>query len=237
MPTRHRHCPRPWILGALVLLGVGASAQEPSTSPALAQIKKNILNMNPETRVEKVDSDRLRVRRLDIVDDTGRIRMSLGAPTPPPILGGIQYKRAFPVSGVTLFDAQGNERGGFGVADIPGSALILASDHENVDAIGWRVMPDGAVTFSINQKPPVRREPALDNRMLPAVEAPTRISFHLEPDGTPSIALADQGDHPRLRLTVTPEGFGAIEFLDSQGKVIHRIAPEAESKSRPAVNP
>jgi hypothetical protein len=29
-------------------------------------------------------------------------------------------------------------------------------------------------------------------------------------------------------LTVTPEGYGAIEFLDAQGKVVHTLAPEAE---------
>jgi hypothetical protein len=203
----------------------------------VAQLRKNILNMDPETKVEKVDHDRLRVHRVDIVDETGVVRMILGAPTPPPILGGIQYKRAFPVSGITLYDAQGNERGGIGVADIPGSAMILAADHENVDAIGWRVMPDVAVILSINQKPPVRREPGLDNRIVPALEASTRMSFHVAAGGTPTVALADKADHPRLRWTVTKEGFGAIEFLDSQGKVIHRIAPEAESSSKASANP
>ncbi|MBA0257386.1 hypothetical protein D7U93_17065 [Stenotrophomonas maltophilia] len=28
--------------------------------------------------------------------------------------------------------------------------------------------------------------------------------------------------------TLTAEGYGAIEFLDAQGKVIHTLAPEAE---------
>jgi len=46
-------------------------------------------------------------------------------------------------------------------------------------------------------------------------------------DGTPAIALNDQQDRARLRLTVTPEGYGAIEFLDAQGRVIHTLAPEA----------
>ena len=47
-------------------------------------------------------------------------------------------------------------------------------------------------------------------------------------DGTPAIALNDKADRTRLRLTVTAEGYGAIEFLDAQGKVIHTLAPEAE---------
>ena len=46
-------------------------------------------------------------------------------------------------------------------------------------------------------------------------------------DGSPSIALADKQNRPRLRLSVTKEGFGAIEFLDAQGKIVDTLAPEA----------
>ena len=48
------------------------------------------------------------------------------------------------------------------------------------------------------------------------------------PDGTPAIALNDKADRTRLRLTVTAEGYGAIEFLDAQGRVIHTLAPKAD---------
>jgi hypothetical protein len=46
-------------------------------------------------------------------------------------------------------------------------------------------------------------------------------------DGSPSIALADKQNRPRIRLTLTKEGFGAIEFLDAEGKVVDTLAPEA----------
>jgi len=105
---------------------------------------------------------------------------------------------------------------------------VLALDHPAMDAIGWRVSPDGEVAFSINQAPPLLREPALGNRLVPGVKTSTRIRMVVGADGTPAIALSDKADKPRLRLTVTEEGYGAIEFLNAKGDVIHTLAPEAE---------
>ena len=126
-----------------------------------------------------------------------------------------------------MFDAEGNQRGGYGVADIEGAATVLAQDHVNGDAVGWRVMPDGSVSFSMNQRATVHREPALGDRIIPGTDGATRIAMTVAADGTPAIALADRQNRPRLRLTVTPEGHGAIEFLDASGKVIETLAPEA----------
>jgi hypothetical protein len=52
------------------------------------------------------------------------------------------------------------------------------------------------------------------------------------PDGTPSIALNDKQSRPRVRVTVTPEGYGALEFLDAEGRVLQSLAPEALAASR-----
>jgi len=196
---------------------------------ALAQDSDpRVLTRSPETKLEKVDHDRLAVRRLDIVDEKGVIRMTLGAPTPAPIVDGIQYKRAFPVSGLVIFDKNGSERGGYGVADIEGSAVVLAQDHANGDAIGWRVMPDGSVMFVINERSPIRRSAALGDRIAPDSSGASRIKMTVAANGTPSIDLADKQNRPRLRLTVTDQGFGSIEFLNAEGKVVESITPEAK---------
>jgi hypothetical protein len=211
------------MLSLVVALSAADEAQQ-----QLERLQKNIVTRTPQTRATKVDHERLTARRIDIVDESGVIRMTLGAPTPPPIMDGIQYKRRFPVSGLLVYDKSGNERGGFGVADIEGSAALLAQDHANYDAIGWRVMPDGSVSFVINQRPPMRREPALGNAIAPASSAPTRIEMRVAADGAPSIGLADKENRTRLRLTVTAAGHGAIEFLDADGKVVETFAPEAQ---------
>lgn len=219
-------------LGLLVLstLSVSVAQTRPEPArPSLEALERVILDKTPETRVEKVDHDRITARRIDIVGDDGVIRMTLAADTPPPIIDGIQYQRAFGVSGLILYDIDGNERGGFGVADAPGgTAAVLALDHPAMDAIGWRVMPDGAVSFSINQAPSLLREPGLDDRLVPGVATSTRIRLDVAADGTPAVSLADADDRARVRMTVTPEGYGAIEFLDASGKVIHVLAPERD---------
>lgn len=210
----------------------GACADAPKR-PSVEELSQALLTAKPETKVRKPDRERLVVRRLDIVDEQGVIRATLAAPTPAPIVDGIQYKRAFPVSGLVLFDKDGSERGGYGVADIEGSAVVAAQDHVNGDAIGWRIMPDGSVTLSINERPPIVREPALANHIIPGV-ASTRIRLSVAADGTPEIALADKADRPRVRLTLTEEGYGAIEFLDAAGDVVETLAPE---RRKPAPTP
>jgi len=199
---------------------------------ALAQDSR-ILTRSPEVKLDKVDHDRLAVRRLDIVDEKGVIRMTLGSPTPAPIVDGIQYKRAFPVSGLVVFDKDGSERGGYGVADIEGSAVVLAQDHANGDAIGWRVMPDGSVMFVMNERAPIKRSTELGGRIAPDSSGATRVKLNVAANGTPSIDLADKQNRPRLRLTVTDQGFGSIEFLDAAGKVVDSITPELMTPDKP----
>lgn len=222
----HPTAPLLALLGLAALAGNAAGADAPKR-PSVEHLQKLIVDRSPQTRIDTADHDRITARRIDIVDDKGTIRMTLSGQTPAPIIDGIQYKRAFNVAGMVLYDDKGSERGGFGTADLNGGMAVLALDHPAMDAIGWRVSPDGEVRFSINQAPPLIREPKLDNRLIPGVATPTRIQLVVGADGTPAIALNDKADRARLRLTVTPEGYGAIEFLDAQGKVIHTLAPEA----------
>jgi hypothetical protein len=213
-------------LSIAVVFIVSTLASAGDSTPPIEAIKRSIVNWKPQTKAAKIDQERFTVRRLDIVDENGTIRMTLGSPAPLPIIDGIQYKRVFPASGFVLYDQNGSERGGFAVADIDGSAVVAAQDHANNDAIGWRISPDGSVSFGINERAPIVRDAALGGHIVPASGA-TRIKMDVAADGSPSIALADKQDRPRLRLSVTKEGFGAIEFLDAQGKVIDTIAPEA----------
>lgn len=226
--------PRPLALAlaSILLSPLTAQAQDADPAPrrpSVQALESIIETRTPETRVETVDHDRISARRIDIVGEDGVIRMTLAAETPPPIIDGIQYRRAFGVSGLILYDENGSERGGFGVADVDGGLAVLALDHPAMDAIGWRVSPDGSVAFTINQAPPLIREPALGDRLVPGVETSTRIKLSVASDGTPSVALADEADRARVRMTVTPEGYGAIEFLNADGEVIHVLAPEAEA--------
>lgn len=211
------------------VVGAGsAAAQEAPRRPSLEALENIIETRTPQTRVEAPDHDRITARRLDIVDADGTIRMTLSGSTPAPIIDGIQYRRAFNVAGLILYDEKGSERGGFGTADVDGGMAVLALDHPAMDAIGWRVSPDGSVSFVINQAPPLIRDPGLGDALVPGVLTPTRMELSVAADGTPTVALSDKNDKPRVRLTVTEEGFGAIQFLNATGEVIHTISPEAD---------
>ncbi|WP_313577088.1 hypothetical protein [Brevundimonas sp.] len=223
--------------GVLAVLALAAAcpaaAQEAPPNaepkrPSLEVLERIIETRTPQTRIETPDHDRISARRIDIVDADGTIRMTLSGATPPPIIDGVQYKRAFNVAGLILYDDKGSERGGFGTADVEGGMAVLALDHPAMDAVGWRVSPDGSVSFVFNQAPPLVREPGLGGALVPGVQTPTRMRLSLAADGTPAVALSDRNDKPRLRLTVTEEGFGAIQFLNAEGQVIHTIAPEAD---------
>ncbi|WP_322309771.1 hypothetical protein [Sphingopyxis sp.] len=228
MMTKAIHVARVIVLASMLSALPAAAQPAKRPGPSMELLEKIIADRSPETRVETVDHDRITAKRIDIVGDDGVIRMTLSAKTPAPIVDGIQYRRVFDVSGLILYDAEGSERGGFGVADLDGGSMaVLALDHPAKDAIGWRVAPDGEVSFSVNQAPALVREPQLGNRLVPGVQAPTRIRLNVAADGTPSVALADGNDRPRVRMTVTPEGYGAIEFLNAAGEVIHTFAPEA----------
>ncbi|MGH6978961.1 MULTISPECIES: hypothetical protein [unclassified Brevundimonas] len=218
----------PLVLAASAICAGQTVAQESPRRPSLEVLEKIIETRTPETRVVTPDHDRIIARRIDIVDADGTIRMTLAGTTPAPIIDGIQYKRAFDVAGLVIYDEKGSERGGFGTADIEGGAAVLALDHPAMDAIGWRVSPDGSVSFVINQAPPLIRDPGLGGALVPGVLTPTRMELSVAADGTPTVALSDKNDKPRVRLTVTEGGFGAIEFLNASGEVIHTIAPESD---------
>lgn len=235
MISAPRSATRPTLFAGMLLAATQVAAQSatPPKPPSIKALEKHIVDYSPATKVEKVDHDRISARRIDIVGDDGTIRMTLSGAAPAPIIDGIQYKRAFNVSGLVLYDSKGSERGGFGVADVPGgSTAVLALDHPAMDAIGWRVDPDGSVMFAINQAPALIRDPDYQNRLVPGVEAPTRIKLSVAANGTPAVALSDAEDHARVRMTVTPEGYGAIEFLNAAGEVIHVMAPERDLEKK-----
>lgn len=215
------------VIAPLAILGGATLAQEQPVRPSLDRLKEMIESTDPETRVSKVDHERLIVRRLDVVDDKGVIRMSLGRNEA--IVDGIAYKRSIPVGGMLLYDDKGSERGGWGYSPANGGTVVFALDHPAQDATGLRVLPDGSVDFQMIAAPPLIREPALGNKLVPAIKTPQRLKLRLTPDGTPLIELSDKQSRPRIRLTVTEDGAGALEFLDADGKVVRSFAPEREA--------
>jgi hypothetical protein len=59
----------------------------------------------------------LRVRGLVVVDANGTERVRIEAPLPEPLILGKRFPRGGDVSGIMLYDDEGNERGGYVTSD------------------------------------------------------------------------------------------------------------------------
>lgn len=55
----------------------------------------------------------LRVRGIVVVDENGTERVWIGAPVPEPLILGKRFPRGGSMSGIILFDEEGNERSGY----------------------------------------------------------------------------------------------------------------------------
>jgi hypothetical protein len=67
--------------------------------------------------------DILTVRGLVVVDEEGVERVRIGAPLPDPVVNGRRVPRQGVVSGMLIYDAEGDERGGY-VTEAHGDAML-----------------------------------------------------------------------------------------------------------------
>jgi hypothetical protein len=65
------------------------------------------------------------LRALSIVDGRGIERVRIAAPLPDPIMLGRRFDRGESVSGILIFDSEGNERGGYITDETRNAALTL----------------------------------------------------------------------------------------------------------------
>ncbi len=59
----------------------------------------------------------LRIRGIVVVDENGTERVWIGAPVPEPLILGKRFPRGGKMSGIILFDEEGNERSGYCTSD------------------------------------------------------------------------------------------------------------------------
>jgi len=76
--------------------------------------------------------DTIRARHVVVVDEKGVQRVHIGAPVPDPIVQGRTLKRDDVAAGVMIYDAKGNERGGYVTS---GGNALLTLDNEVDQAV------------------------------------------------------------------------------------------------------
>src|SRR5262245_53946336 len=92
--------------------------------------------------------DVLRTRELVIVDQRGTTRVRIAAPLPEPVAMGKQGKRDDTVAGVMLYDALGNERGGYVTDNSVGNAFLTLDSNagQEVTLVAY---PNGGAEFGL----------------------------------------------------------------------------------------
>jgi hypothetical protein len=91
-------------------------------------------------------SDVLRVRGLIVVDQNGTERVRIQAPLPDPIMLGRRIPRGGQVSGVLLFDEEGNERSGYVTSDGYPNVFFTLDSLEQQHVL-FLTEPDGSTTL------------------------------------------------------------------------------------------
>ena len=222
------------LTAGLLALAPALQAQEGAGSEREQKLLELVKDRNPEVRVDRVDMERLRVRRIDVVDEDGVIRMTIAGVLPDPVVDGVRYQRSAPVSGIMVRDDEGNERGGFGYnAALDGP--LIALDHPTGEGAGFAIRDDGtALSFLAAAKEPLRSD-SLDGALLPTGTGrpESAVRTRIGPDGRPSLVLTDRQGRARVRITLTEEGHGAIEFLDADGEVVESLVPERRDGPSP----
>ena len=115
------------------LIGLISAFARPSNHAALTSLPKDSV---------------LVLRALSIVDARGVERVRIAAPLPDPIMLGRRYDRGDPVSGILIFDGEGNERGGYITDEERNAALTL--DEINRAAIHIGTNDRGEAHFSLS---------------------------------------------------------------------------------------
>lgn len=81
-----------------------------------------------EDAAGRAAGESLTLRELVIVDARGTPRVRIAAPLPDPIMLGKRFQRGDPVSGILIYDDEGNERGGYVTGDGSRSAALTLDE-------------------------------------------------------------------------------------------------------------
>ncbi len=106
------------------------------------------------TRQDREVTDVLRVRELNVVDEKGVTRVKIGAPLAHAVVDGRPNKSRGgrpedTISGILLYDAEGNERSGYATVDRGYSNVMLTLDDQKKQHAMFIAEPTGATTLRL----------------------------------------------------------------------------------------
>ncbi|MGH7571533.1 MAG: hypothetical protein ACREMK_06785 [Gemmatimonadota bacterium] len=173
------------------------------------------------------NDDEITVRRINVVDEAGQVRLVISGDLPDPIARGQQVERSISPAGILWFDEDGNESGGLVTAPTGGGGkqrgIIFDFTHQPTDAVsvGTIESGDGEVWMAglmVHDRLPY--EPG----EIGTSQGKRRILLGTQNQDA-GLVILDPQERERIRIGVGPDGTAGIEILNEEGEIVYR-APE-----------
>ncbi|MFB5192713.1 hypothetical protein [Alicyclobacillus fastidiosus] len=193
----------------------------------------------------------INAKRINIVDDNGKIRLALfnGSNVPDAVVDGQDLKRSVDLSGMAglaFYNEDGDECGGLIYGN---KRAVLAFDQYKQDEIlGLSYHErDGKRQYGLyleeRSNTPMKemlsivmpvmqmedgseKKEALEELRKQGFLGVPRLSIERKFEGEVSVELADSKGQPRLRMKVDTDDNPRIEFLNSCGEVVYKLPPD-----------
>jgi hypothetical protein len=134
--------------------------------------------------------ENIKTHALSIVDSSGVVRLTLGAPVPNPVVERKTKERRTPATGIIFNDAAGNERGGIGILD--DGSMNFCFDDAKVERNCLFFMPKFGNGIAFND-----------------ASGESRAILYLDTTGAPHLLLRDDKGQPLVSLPEALKGTGA----------------------------
>ena len=151
----------------------------------------------------------LAVETLQLVDANGVPRLVLAATLPNPRVGGKEYPRSSPATGLQFNDAAGNETGGLAMFEkFHGGALCF--DYPTAEALCVSQLSDfGYVGLTMLDKPAAGTAVGKSGA--------ERVVLAIKKEAS-QLTLNDSAEKPRITLEVSADGTPHFRMLDAEGR-------------------
>lgn len=215
-----------------------------------------IVLLGGATSSKKSDFDEIDVKRINIVEPDGTLRMVIAdkAQFPGLIVRGKEYPHDRATAGMLFFNDEGTENGGLIFGGMkseekdakPQSWGHLSFDrymgdqetvlsyeeangqqHAGLSFVDQPDVPMDQVTAAL-QLPADQRKAKLDELFSGKNKSETRVYLGQTTDRSAVLELKDSEGRDRIRMIVSADGKPFLQFLDEQGRVIVQYPKEGQ---------
>lgn len=174
--------------------------------------------------------EEITVRRINVVDKSGKIRFVISGELPDPVVRGERMQRDIVPAGIIWHDKDGNESGGLAVAPVSGwkgaskgKVRMITFDftHQITDAVRLDTFEsDDRETWSGGLTVFDRRPYAAG----PVESSQGKQRIHLgTQNGDAGLVVRDAEERERIRIGVNRDGAAIFEILDEKGNATYRV--------------